>query len=518
MGLIRWFARQAVARRMRQVERSLQDPSGTQERLLLRLVRAAQGTEWGKAHRFAAIRSARDFQQAVPVSRYEDMAPLWHKAFDGARDVTWPGHIRYFTKSSGTTTGASKLLPLSREAIRANVRAGATLVGLWERQAPEGDILGGQTLYFGSTTHLEPRGSCWLGDASGIMARQVPVFASRFRLPEPEVAALDDWEEKVEAVCTRYLRNPIRAVVGMPMWSIILLRRLLVVGDEQLGHPVRTVRDIWPHLQVYVHFGMSFEPYRRQFGDVLGPDVVCVNTYSSSEGGMNAVQTDPADPGMQLLLDEGAFYEFVPAEEIGSPEPTRLTLDQVELGCDYGVLLTTLSGIWAYDVGDLVRFTSLSPPKIVFVGRSRLGLNAFGERLIQEDLDGAVAEASRALGISVRSYTVTSYFPTVAPPCGGHLWLIEFDGPPPPIEAFLARCDASLRQASADYSKYRTGDYAIAAPKAIVLTPGTFYEWARRHGRLGGQHKVPCVPWSLEMVEELKGISGELAAAQEAGS
>ena len=510
MSALGWLARQMVRRRLRQAARALEDPAGTQERVLLGLVRRAAGTEWGRGHGYKGIRSAADYQRAVPVCRYEDMAPLWHRAFDGARDVTWPGHIRYFTQSSGTTTGATKLLPLSREAIRANIRSGAVLVGLCEQQAPGADILGGRTLYFGSTTRLERRGPCWLGDASGIMARHVPPFASRLGLPEPDVALLDDWEEKVEAVCTRYLHSPVRSVVGMPMWSLILLRRLLAVARERLGRPVATVRDVWPGLAAYVHFGMSFEPYREQFRQVLGPGVACVNTYSSSEGGMNAVQSVQDDPGMQLVLDSGAFYGFVPLAELDSAEPTRLTLDEVEVGQDYAILLTTASGIWAYDVGDAVRFTSLRPPKIVFAGRSRVGLNAFGERLIQENLDRAVAEACRAVGASVREFTVTSFFPAIVPPCGGHEWLLEFEGEPPPLQPVLDHIDGHLREARADYKKYRTNDYAIAPPRGVVLAPGTFYEWARRHGRLGGQSKIPRVARSQEMVDELIEVSETL--------
>jgi len=512
MGLLSWAIRRVIRRRLRRVARALEQPAAAQERVLLDMVRRAAHTEWGRGHGYERIRTVRDFQQAVPVTRYEQMAPLWHRAFDGARDLAWPGHIRYFTRSSGTTTGASKLLPLSREAIRANIRSGALLVALCEQQAPGRDIVGGQTLYFGSITGLEPRGACLLGDASGIMTSQVPSFARRFRLPEPEVAALEDWEEKVEAVCTRYLHASVRMVVGMPMWSLILFRRLLVVAGERLGRPVHTVREVWPQLGAYVHFGMSFEPYRRQFDEVLGPEVARVNTYSSSEGGMNAVQSDQADPGMLLLVDAGAFYEFVPLAELDSPQPSRLTLDQVELDEDYAILLTTPSGVWAYDLGDVVRFTSLRPPKVVFAGRSRLGLNAFGERLIQENLDGAVAEATAALEAAVRDYTVTSYFPSVAPPCGGHLWLLEFDGDPPPLQPFLDRIDAHLRHASNDYAKYRDRDYAIAPPRGVVLAPGTFYEWAKRLGRLGGQSKVPRVARSQQMVDELLEVSRSLGS------
>jgi len=512
MGLIRWFVRQAVRRRLRQVARALGDPAATQERLLLDLVRRAARTEWGRAHGYGRIRSVRDFQQAVPVSRYEDLAPLWHRAFDGGRDVTWPGHIRYFAQSSGTTTGTTKLLPVSDDMVRQNLRSGAELVGVVEQQTPGGDLVGGQTLYFGGCTKLKEVGACWQGDASGIMARRVPPFASRFRLPEPEVAALDDWERKVETICRRYLDSPVRAVAGLPMWSLILLNRLVEAAAERRGRPVATVAEAWPQMRAYIYFGMSIEPYREQFDELLGPSIATVATYSSSEGGMNAIQTEQADPSMRLVLDCGAFYEFVPVRELDGPEPTRLTLDQVELDQPYAILLSAVSGVWAYDVGDIVRFTSLRPPKIAFAGRTHLALNAFGEHLIQEHLDGAMGAACRATGAAVRDFTVTPYFPSVVPPCGGHIWLIEFAGDPPAIEPFLGHLDAHIKAANDDYAKYRTNDYAIAPPRAEVLAPGTFYEWARRHGKLGGQHKVPRVARSDEMVDELRELSKALAA------
>ena len=512
MNLLGWLARQMVRRRLRQVARALEDPVGTQERVLLDLVRRAANTEWGRSHGYAQIRSTADFQRAVPLCRYEDMAPLWHRAFDGARDVAWPGHIGYFAQSSGTTAGTTKLLPVSRDAIRANIRSGATLVGYCERMLPGAGLTGGKTLYFGGSTVLKRRGACWQGDASGIMSRHVPPFASRFRLPDPKVAGIADWEEKVETICHSYLDEPVRAVAGLPMWSFILFRRLVDIARERLGRDIATVADVWPQMRAFIYFGMSIEPYRAQFAELFGSSIACVATYSSSEGGMNAVQADLADPSMELMLDTGTFYEFVPAAELESPEPTRLTLAEVELDKDYAILLSTPSGIWAYDVGDIVRFTSLRPPRIVFAGRTRLALNAFGEHLVQEHLDGAVAKACGEFGVAVRDFTVSVYFPSVVPPCGGHRWFLEFDGAPPPLGQFLNTLDEYLRGVNDDYAKYRENDYAISPPRGIVLARGTFYEWARRNGALGGQHKVPRVARSKEMVNELADISRSLGA------
>lgn len=511
MGLTNWLVRQAIARRLRQVERSLRNPAVVQERLLLRLVRRAADTAWGRSHGYRHIRSARDFQRAVPLCRYEDMAPLWHKAFDGARDVCWPGHVRFFALSSGTTSESCKALPVSNEAIRANFRSGLTLMGLVGRQVPEADLLAGKTLYFGGSPKLEPRGACLQGDSSGIMALHIPRLAWRYRLPELELASIPDWEQKVDAIARRCLRSNVATVVGLPSWTLLLFRRLVELGREELGQHVSSVADVWPSLRVLIHFGMAFEPYRGQFEEIVGRPIAYVDTYSSSEAGMTAIQADQGDPSMLMELDVGTFYEFVPFAELGRPSPARLTLDEVEAGQDYAVLLSTCSGIWAYDVGDLVRFTSLSPPRLVVSGRTRLTLNALGEHVIGAELEAAIAAACLATGAIVREYTVTTLMPTTADPRGAHQWLIEFDGPPPPLEAFAARLDATLAEKNLDYRVHRERDYAMRPPTLAALAPGTFYEWARRHGQLGGQHKIPRVARSTEMAEELLAISAELA-------
>jgi len=510
MNLARWFARQVLRRRLRQVKKALADPPATQERLLLRLVRRAAATQWGREHNYDHIRSVRDFQRAVPVQRYDDLAPLWHRAFEGARDVAWPGHTRYFALSSGTTTGAAKALPLSRESIRASIRSGITLMALCQRQAPDAGMERGKTLYFGGCTHLERRGACWQGDSSGIMARHMPRPAWRYRLPEPDVAALTDWEAKVEAICQRYLHSPVRALAGLPSWTLILFRRLVDVARQRLGRQVTTVADVWPDLRVFIHFGMAFEPYRQQFKELVGRPIAYVDTYSSSEGGLNAIQSDQGDPSMQLELDAGAFYEFVPLDKLNSAQPTRLTLAEVETDVNYALLLTTVSGIWAYDVGDIVRFTSLRPPKIVVSGRTQLALNTFGEHVIQAELEHAMTHACEALGTAVRDFTVATILPTATEPRGAHVWLVEFQGPEPPLDDFAARLDADLCNANLDYKTHRERDFGMQPPTLVALAPGTFYEQARQKNQLGGQRKVPRVARSPEMVDELQELSKSL--------
>ena len=502
--MIRWLIRAATRQRLRQVAKALADPAATQERLLLGMVRRARQTLWGRQHGFESIRSVRDYQRAVPVCRYEDVAPLWHRAFDGERDICWPGHVRYFALSSGTTAETCKAIPVTKDSIRANFRSALTLMALCQAQAGD-EVLAGKTLYFGGCTTLERRGACLQGDSSGIMALHIPRLAWRYRLPERDVAAMTDWEAKVEAICSRYQGSPITMVAGLPSWTLLLFRRLLKVTGAGC------VAEVWPRLRAFVHFGMAFEPYRRQFDAIIGRPVAYVDTYSSSEGGLNAIQSEQGDPAMQLELDSGAFYEFVPVGELEGPNPTRLTVGQVELDKPYAVLLTTVSGIWAYDVGDVVRFTSLRPPKIVVAGRTRLALNTFGEHVIVEELEMAAAAAARATGSQTSDFTVAPLLPEGDDPRGAHLWLVEFDGSAPPLDDFAAHLDKTLAEKNLDYKIHRERDFAMKPPVVVALARGTFLEWARRHGRLGGQRKVPRVALSDAMVEELRAISAELS-------
>lgn len=505
--MFKTLVRIAVRRRLRQVEAAYRDPGAVQAARLLDLVRRAARTEWGRQHGYHRVRSIRDFQSATPPTRYEDMAPLWHRAFDGERDLAWPGHVRYFALTSGTTLGASKAMPVTMDAIRANRRAGVTLVGYLDRQAPAADLTTGRTLYFGGCTRLRARGACLQGDASGINALHVPRIARRYRLPERDISDMSDWEAKVEAICARYATEPVRAVVGLPSWTLILFRRLVETAGEKLGRRVDTVADVWPDLSVFIHFGMSFAPYRRQFEQLVGKPIVYVDTYSSSEGGLNAVQTCQDDPGMLLEIDGGVFFEFVPLEELGSEKPTRLTIETVEPGHPYAVLLTTNSGMWSYDVGDVVRFTSLGPPKFVFAARADLQLNALGEHVLQEHLDGAVAEMTRELGVTVRDFTVTPVLPEGSDPRGGHRWLLEFEGPAAPAADVSRHIDAAVCAASDDYASHRAKDYGMRPPEIVQLAPGTFYAWSERKGKLGGQHKVPRIAPTDAMIDELLEIS-----------
>lgn len=391
MPLLEWTLSRIVERRAKAVARAQAAPVQTQERVLRQLLRTAADTRFGREHGFARIQTIADYQKQTPIRRYEDFAPLWQEAVAGRRDVTWPGRIPFFALTSGTTTGSSKAMPVSRQMVKYNIRSGISLLAK-VRPWLGPRLLAGPTLYFGGCTRLRPLGAALAGDASGIASRHVPRFARRYRLPEPRIADLDHWETKVEQIVKNYLDAPVQLFVGLPSWSLILFRKLIDHARNQ-NRPVETISEIWSNLKAFVHFGMAADPYRTAFSQLFGEPIPLFNTYSSSEAGMTAIQAHPNDPTMHMELDNGVFYEFVPLEQIGRPNPDRLTLDQVEIGPAYAIILTTASGIWAYDLGDAVRFTSLNPPGIIFASRTGRQLNTLGEHVIEEHLEKAVTSA-----------------------------------------------------------------------------------------------------------------------------
>ncbi|MEN8148691.1 MAG: GH3 auxin-responsive promoter family protein [Planctomycetota bacterium] len=504
MKLIPWIIRGVVNRRWRQVERARANPAATQREELLRMVRRAAGTEWGRSHGYGGIREVADYQAAVPIQTYEDLAPHWHRSFDGDRDVTWPGLIPYFSLTSGTTLGASKAMPVTKEAILGNRRSGLTLMANLARLDPHADFLDGQILYFGGCTNLAKKGACWQGDASGINAKEMPRMAQKYRLPDFDIAGMTDWEQKVPAICERHWQNRVKSVVGLPSWTLVFFHELVKHVGSVTGKTISTVAEVWPDLGAFVHFGMDFAPYRTQFEEIVGKDILYVDTYSSSEGGLNAIQDQRDDPAMALELDCGVFFEFIPLEEREDADPTRLSLDQVELDVPYSVLLTTVSGIWAYEVGDAVRFTSLNPPRVVFASRTDHQLNVFGEHVIEEHLERAMAAACAASGAEIGNYCVASILPTGGEPRGRHEWLVEFKREPGDPDVFRESLDTELAKASEDYRAHRAKDYQLLPPKITKLREGTFYTWLKETGKVGGQRKVPRVVRTPEMEARIR--------------
>jgi len=479
------------------------DPVRTQKRILRSLLLRATSTQLAQELHFREVATPGQFARRVPITPYAQASKLWQKNYLGCRDVTWPGHTCYFAVSSGTTSG-EKFLPVTREAIASNLRAGAILSAFLARRGSPENLVFGKFMYLGGSTTLRAKGRCLFGDASGIVGRHLPFYVRGNRLPGEDIACLTDWEQKINGIVSRHLTTDVRVMGACPSWAALLFKQLLRQAHGR-GLP-GPVGALWPRLSHFVSYGMAFEPYRMAFNQYIGRDIHYVDTYSSSEAGMTAIQEEAGGP-MRLIVDNGVFFEFVPADRAHEASPPRLHIGQVELNTDYALIISSNGGIWAYPLGDVVRFVSLRPPCIVFGGRTQLMLSAFGEHVTLEMIENAVAAACMATGAIVADYTIAPIYPSPAQPVPAHCWIMEFDRPPEDPERFMALVDHSIRCCNEDYDTHRTNDWGLQKPFLRQVGHGTFYAWMKQKGKLGGQHKVPRIA-RMAMAEELMTIAG----------
>jgi GH3 auxin-responsive promoter len=483
------------------------DPAAAQQQQLLSLVSRAKETRFGAAHRFARIRSVQDYQTAVPLRGYEDFwAAYWRDSFPVLANVTWPGRIPYFALTSGTSAGVTKHIPVSPEMVKANRRAVMDLLVHHIDNRPQSRVLGGKNFMLGGSTDLT---SCapgiYMGDLSGIAVNEVPWWARSRYFPPRDLALIADWEEKIERLASRSIEEDIRTIGGTPSWLLVLFERLRALKPNGGG----SLAGYYPNLELLVHGGVNFEPYRQRFGDLLqGSRAETREVYPASEGFIALADKGPAD-GLRLLLDNGQFFEFVPAGELGAPNPTRHWMATAAEGINYALIVTSCAGLWSYVIGDTVRFVNLKPPRILVTGRTSYSLSAFGEHLIGEEIEGAVATAAAAIGASVTDYSVSPIHPAQTEAAGYHLYAVEFSAPVPAPDCakFAQHLDEKLCAANADYAAHRAGGLSMLAPQIKVLPPGTFAHWMRSRGKAGGQNKVPRIILDAALFQSLLAIS-----------
>lgn len=485
---LRLYARRRLARLARQ------DPVEEQRRQLLSLVRRAARTRFGRDHRFPEIADVADFQARVPPRRYEEMWDIyWRHDFPRLVDLTWPGTIPFFALSSGTASGTTKYIPCSREMNRANSRAALDLLVHHLANRPRSRVLGGRNFMLGGSTDLvENAPGIHSGDLSGIAVTQIPWWARPYCFPPRHLALIADWEEKTDRLARASLAEDIRTITGTPSWLLIFFERLFALRPESAGR----LAGVFPNLELLAHGGVSFEPYRRQFEELLrGCHAELREVYPASEGFVAVADRDPED-GLRLIVDNGLFFEFVPLSELGSERPTRHWLGNAEPDVDYALVLSSCAGLWSYVLGDTVRLRGLHPPRLVVTGRVSYYLSAFGEHLTGEEIERAVSTAAGAIQAAIADFSVGAVFPDASRARGRHLYIVEFRGAVPEAagaKAFAQIVDRELCRANDDYRAHRSGGFGLDPPQVVVAAPGTFAGWMRRRGQLGGQHKVPRI-------------------------
>ena len=487
--------------RLRTIRAWRRDPAPTQKRLLLDLCRTASQTRFGREHGFAGVRSVRDFQDHVPLRTYLEFKPYWDTLFEGETDVTWPGRIERFALTSGTTAG-NKYIPLSAEGVRAQRRAGRDIVNFYLEQTGDTALFGGKFLFLGGSTELVRLSNGALaGDLSGIMTCRMPCYADLFRLPSSPIALMGDWEKKLDAMAAEAEPADVRGVSGTPSWLFCLFEQVLERRRAR-GRPAETVADVWPGFRLLVHGGVNYEPYRESMKKLLGKPVHTMEVYPASEGFI-AIQDNLDSNDMLLMMDTGIFYEFVPRDDIASDDPRRFTVADVETGVDYALVLSTNSGLWSYVLGDTVRFTSLRPHRLRVSGRTAHFLSAFGEHLISEEVEEAVAGACRTTGAEIRDFHVAPIYPGRGNPCPAHEWFVEFVKPPPDAQDFILEVDRRLQRHNDDYAAHRQGDAGMSPPVLSAVPRGGFRRAMKRIGKLGGQNKVPRLRNDREFADVL---------------
>ena len=488
----------------RWLARAAGDPEGMQKRVFENLLGRAKGTWFAREHSFASIRTYGDFARAVPIRDYVAGLDMIRRIEEGERDVCWPGRVEDFAQTSGTTAG-DKHIPVTADMMRSNRRAALGIFAFYRRWDRDNirRLLEGRLLFLGGSTALTRTASgARIGDLSGIATRSILWPLSRHYEPGKELALLDSWEEKVQAVAARTANRDIRFVTGMPSWVKILFDRATALrGVEAAGG----ISRVWPDLRLFVHGGVNFAPYRSSFQSYFLPEhpLDFLEVFPASEGFI-AIQAEKENPGMELLTDNGLFYEFVPLSEWGAPGARRLTIGQGELGVPYSLVLSTNAGLWAYDLGDVVRFVGLRPPRIVFAGRNKHFINAYGENLIGENVSAAVAAAAAATGAEVEEFTVAPKYAAPGETAGTHEWVVEFGREPAAgVPAFAAAIDAELQRLVNDYAVKRKGGLGMRPPVVTPVPRGTFYNWMKARGKLGGQHKAPLCANDRRYVDEL---------------
>ena len=484
--------------RRKALERYGHEAEALQRGVMKRLVQSAEHTEWGKSHGFAKVKTYEDFAASSGVNTYEELKGYIDRMRQGEKDVLWPGTVRWYAKSSGTTNDKSKFIPVSPDGLKDTHYAGGRDVVVWYLgNNPQSRIFDGKALILGGShaPNYNLKDSL-VGDLSAILIENINPLVNMVRVPRKETALLSDFETKRDRIAREAMGRNVTNLSGVPSWMLSVMNRVLeITGKDNL-------LEVWPNLEVFFHGGVAFTPYREQYRRLIPSEAMhYMETYNASEG-FFGIQDDPSDASMSLMLDYGVFYEFVPMDEIESPNPTVLPLWGVETGRNYAMLISTSSGLWRYMIGDTVRFTSTDPYKFVITGRTKFFINAFGEELIVDNAERGLAVACAKTGAEVLEYTAAPVFMDNEGRCH-HQWLIEFSRSPRDIDDFARILDNALQGINSDYEAKRYKDITLQRLELIEARKGLFNDWLASKGKLGGQHKVPRLSNSRQYIEEM---------------
>ncbi len=498
--LINSIASWVLKQRIHQIELFLKYPHEVQEELMMNLIRSSEETVIGQKYDFTSVKSYQTFAERVPISTYEDLEPMIELTRKGAQNVFWNTPIKWFAKSSGTTNAKSKFIPVSSEALEnCHYKGSKDLLCMYLNNNENSEMFLGKSLRLGGSSQIYENNNTYFGDLSAILIENMPMWAEFSSTPSSKVSLMSEWETKLTHIINETKNENVTSFAGVPSWMLVLLNRIIAeTGKENL-------MELWPNLEVYFHGGVSFEPYREQYKKLLpANNFKYYEIYNASEG-FFAIQDLNYSNDLLLMLDYGIFYEFIPMDTFGTENQKVVRLADVELFKNYAVVITTNAGLWRYLIGDTVRFTSLSPYRIRVSGRTKHHINVFGEELMVENTDMALAKTCLAMNCEIKDYTVAPVF-MKGKEKGAHEWMVEFVKHPEDINQFQRILDENLQSLNSDYEAKRYNNMTLNPLTVNVARHNLFYDWLKENNKLGGQHKIPRLSNERDYLEQLKNM------------
>ena len=479
------------------MELFLKYPHEVQEELLFSLIKSAEATQIGKKYDFSSVKNYTTFSERVPIASYEELEPLIELTRKGEQNVFWHSNIKWFAKSSGTTNAKSKFIPVSAEALEnCHYKASKDLLCLFLNNNEDSQLFTGKSLRLGGSKQLYEDNNTFFGDLSAILIDNMPIWAEFSSTPSSKISLMGDWETKLPAIINETVNENVTSLAGVPSWMLVLLQKALETTGKS------NLLEVWPNAEVYFHGGVSFEPYKEQYKKLFPKDSFkYYEIYNASEG-FFAIQDQNGSDELLLMLDYGIFYEFIPMDTFGTLNQRVIRLNQVELHKNYALVITTNSGLWRYLIGDTIRFTSLNPYRIKVTGRTKHHINVFGEELMVENTDTALAKTCKTFNCEMVDYTVAPIFMTNNQK-GAHEWIVEFKNPPEDIAKFTQALDENIQALNSDYEAKRYNNMTLNPLVLHVARTNLFYDWLKQQDKLGGQHKVPRLSNERTYLEQL---------------
>ncbi|AWU45227.1 GH3 auxin-responsive promoter family protein [Blattabacterium punctulatus] len=473
-----------IKKRIKKIESIIRSPIKIQHNLIHKMIFYAKKTEFGKKYGFQDIKEYQQFSERIPICNYIDLIPIIKRIRQGEKDILWPGKVKWFARSSGTTNTKSKYIPVTTFSMHdCHYKAGKDMLSIYIHNHPETKVFFGKALRLGGSHELCKKYNTFYGDLSSILIKNLPFWAEYISIPRKKIALMSEWEKKLETLVKVTASKDVRILLGVCSWLLIFLNRLLSKFNKQ------KINEIWPNLEVIFHGGVNFNPYIKQYNDLFNIPINYYDVYSSSEG-FFAVQDQKNVDGLLLLLDHGIFYEFIPMEEFHKPYPKIFPIDKVELNKNYALVISTNAGLWRYIVGDTIKFTSISPYRISISGRTNHYINSFGEELIIENAEIALKKTCLKTNSIIHEYTAGPIY-MKKKNSGAHEWIIEFKKTPKDLSYFRDILDNELKSLNSDYEIKRYKNMVLRPPVIYIARTGLFYDWLKMHKKLGGQNKVP---------------------------